>query len=269
MAEFVFTTPAGVTLRGGRQGEGMPLLALHGGYSARGEIEAILDAVLPEVPPFDRWTPDLPGMGDSVDTAVDDAEQVVELLCALVDAEFGGRKFALLGHSLGGFLARAVAARRPEQVVAIALLCPLPGELQPEPATVVQSEPGAADVLSDRERAEFEGYFVWHTAQAVERFRSGVAGSLDRYDGDIVGRIMESADFDIGDGADSVPTLVVLGRRDSLLGFRSQAAQAAHWAAATVVIVDDAGHALPHEKPELVRALLADLFTRAGSVVRT
>lgn len=264
MPAFVFTAPSGAELHVGRQGEGMPLLGLHGGYSSRGEIEAILDLVLPEAPAFERWTPDLPGMGDSVGTSVDGAEEVVDLLCDLIAAEFGGRRFVLLGHSLGGFIARAVAARMPDQVCAVALLCPLPAELQPEPASVVEVEDGAMDGLSERERGEFEGYFVWHTAEAVARFRDGVAGSLNRYDADIVGRIMESADFDVGHSGDDLPTLLVLGRRDSLLGYRSQAAAAEAWGRATVVIADDAGHALPHEKPDLVRMLLSDLFRRAG-----
>ncbi|WP_164743410.1 alpha/beta fold hydrolase [Microbacterium sulfonylureivorans] len=264
MASYVFTAADGAALHVGREGEGMPLLALHGGYSSRGEIEAILELVLPDAPAFERWTPDLPGMGESIGTSVESAEQVVDLLCELVDAEFGGRPFVLLGHSLGGFLARAVAARRASQVSAVALLCPLPAEPIAEPGGVVAVEAGAIDALDPRRRAEFEGYFVWHTAETVRRFRSGVAPSLDVYDGDIVGRIMESADFGIPDAADGVPTLVVLGRRDSLIGYRAQVAEAESWPRATVVVVDDAGHALPHEKPELVKALLADLLARAA-----
>jgi pimeloyl-ACP methyl ester carboxylesterase len=33
---------------------------------------------------------------------------------------------------------------------------------------------------------------------------------------------------------------------------------------ATLAVLDDAGHALPHERPELLRALLAEWLTRAG-----
>lgn len=265
MASHVFTTSDGVALHYGREGGGMPLLALHGGYSTRAEIEAILDLVLPASPAFERWTPDLPGMGESIATSVDSAVQVVDALCELVDAEFGGRPFVLLGHSLGGRLARAVAARRPAQVTALALFCPLPAEPVAEPGGVVVVEPGAVEALSGRERAEFEGYFVQHTAAMVEQFRFGVAPSLDAYDGEIVGRIMESADFEIGDAGDDIPTLVMLGRRDSFVGYRVQAAEAEAWSRATVVIVDDAGHALPHEKPELVSVLLADLLARGFS----
>lgn len=263
MASHVFITSDGVALHCGREGDGMPLLALHGGYSTRDEIEAILGLVLPDSPTFERWTPDLPGMGASIATSVDSAEQVVDALCALVDAEFGGRPFVILGHSLGGRLARAVAARRPAQVAALALLCPLAAEPVAEPAEAIAVEPGAVETLSDRERGEFEAYFVWHTAEMVDRFRTGVAPSLDAYDGEIVGRVMESAGFEISDAGEGIPTLVMLGRRDSFIGFRVQAEEAETWPRATVVIVDDAGHALPHEKPELVTALLADLLARA------
>ncbi|MDY0909118.1 alpha/beta hydrolase [Microbacterium sp. CFBP9034] len=262
MSSAVFTARSGAVLHLGRTGDGMPLLGLHGGYSSRGEIEAILDEVLPDSPGFERWTPDLPGMGQSIGTSVDDAAEVADLLCELVDDRFGGSRFVIVGHSLGGFLARAVAARMPERVAALALLCPLPAELQPEPAGVVRTDPGATDGLDERQRSEFEGYFVWHTAAMAARFRAAVAPSLDVYDDDIVDRIMQTADYEIGDAVDDIPILLLLGRRDGLLGYRSQLAQSRAWSRATVVVVEDAGHALPHEKPELVRALLADLLAR-------
>ncbi|MHC3000487.1 hypothetical protein OB08_15600 [Microbacterium sp. HJ5] len=250
----------------GRQGDGMPLLGLHGGYSTRGEIEAILDLVLPETPAFERWTPDLPGMGDSVGSSVDSTTDVVDALCAFVDAELPDGRLVLVGHSLGGYLARAVAARMPGRVAALAVFNHVPAQEVAEPATVVASDPNALASLDPAQRGEFEGYFVWHTPEMVERFRAGVAPSLGRYDGEVVGRIMETSGAPVGTAADDVPTLVVLGRRDSLLGYRAQLAEAASWSRSTVVVVEDAGHALPHEKPELVRALLGDLFARAGLV---
>jgi pimeloyl-ACP methyl ester carboxylesterase len=35
-----------------------------------------------------------------------------------------------------------------------------------------------------------------------------------------------------------------------------------HYPHASLAVVDDAGHALPHEQPELLRALLAEWLTR-------
>ncbi len=40
------------------------------------------------------------------------------------------------------------------------------------------------------------------------------------------------------------------------------AALADHYPHATVAVFDDAGHALPHEPPELLRALLAEWLAR-------
>jgi len=71
-----------------------------------------------------------------------------------------------------------------------------------------------------------------------------------------------SADFAIDPASVRLdaPTLIVTARHDSFVGHRRQQELIESYPRATSVLVADAGHALPHERPELLRALMADLL---------
>ena len=58
------------------------------------------------------------------------------------------------------------------------------------------------------------------------------------------------------------PTLVVAGRLDSTVGYAAAADLVDTYPHVTVAVVDDAGHALPHEQPDLLRALVGEWLAR-------
>ena len=58
------------------------------------------------------------------------------------------------------------------------------------------------------------------------------------------------------------PTLVVAGRMDSTVGYAAAVDLAEDYPHASLAVLDDAGHALPHEQPELLRALVAEWLAR-------
>jgi pimeloyl-ACP methyl ester carboxylesterase len=54
------------------------------------------------------------------------------------------------------------------------------------------------------------------------------------------------------------------GRHDHWVGWERQERLGDRYTRATVVTVADAGHALPHERPDLVASLLGDWLDRVG-----
>lgn len=56
----------------------------------------------------------------------------------------------------------------------------------------------------------------------------------------------------------SASTLIVTGRHDSAVGFREQVALIDRYPRASYVVLANSGHALPHERPEVLAALLGD-----------
>jgi pimeloyl-ACP methyl ester carboxylesterase len=60
------------------------------------------------------------------------------------------------------------------------------------------------------------------------------------------------------------PTLLVAGRQDSTVGYSRAWELLERYPSATFAVLDGAGHALPHEQPELLRALVTEWLDRAG-----
>lgn len=253
-----FRTSSGATLAYTVEGSGFPVLALHGAYSASAEIRGFLRPMLDGC----RIVyPDLPGMGSSTAVGIDSAADAVTALAELVAEVVGEEPFAVIGHSFGAHLARGLTARLPEQVTGLALLCPMVSSDQHlEPGGVVVDDGVAATLPADLAQA-YTGYFVVHTAATLARFHESVAPVLGHWDDDAVARLMENDALDPPSGY-SRPVLVMTARHDAWVGYRQHAGLLEAYPRATSMVVADAGHALPHERPDLVGAALRDWMER-------
>ena len=101
------------------------------------------------------------------------------------------------------------------------------------------------------------------TAATARRYRDGVVPGTTLVDQAALERIFAGWAVDVGASGFSAPTLVVAGRRDSVVGYRDAAALLERYPHATLAVVEDAGHAVMHELPELLAALLGDWLDRA------
>jgi pimeloyl-ACP methyl ester carboxylesterase len=83
--------------------------------------------------PFRLFAPTFRGFGDSDKpddgyTCARFADDVIETIAAL-----NLTRYAIVGHSMGGKIAQLVAARKPEGLAALALVCPVPLIATPVP----------------------------------------------------------------------------------------------------------------------------------------
>ncbi len=257
-----FRNGTGATLSYGDVGQGTCVLALHGSYSTHHELASALEPIFAPYGDYRRLYPDLPGMGASPPhDSIQSSNDVIDLLEQFVDDQIGKGPLLVIGHSYGAHLARGLAARRPGQVVGMAMICPLmPGAMNPETHTVVRSDVDPAGLLDPSHIDEYLAYFVTHTHETVQRFNEAVAPSIGRFDGDAVERIMSdwTIDPDPDGSAFGAPTLVATGRHDSVVGYREQVALIDRYPRASYVVLAGTGHALPHERPEIFAALIDD-----------
>ena len=239
-------------------GTGRPVLVLHGAGVDHREVEACFEPVFAGVPGFRRIYPDLPGMGRTVaPEGLRSAEDVLDTLLDFAGQVTDGIGHLLIGHSAGAYYAQAMAARAAGQVAGLALICPLLPGLRdvPEHRVVV----GEGEIGDD----DFRSYFVIQTPEMLERYERHVrpaAALVDRAALERIGERWELA-RDRGLAYDG-PTLVVAGRLDSTVGYAAAADLLGRYPHASLAVVDEAGHALPHEQPELLRALVAEWVSR-------
>lgn len=244
------------------RGNGAPLVALHGAGVDHREIEAALETIVPDLG-YRRIYPDLPGMGRSTTGGLSGNDDVVALLAEFVD-RVAQAPVLLLGHSYGAYLARGLAAQRPDIVHGLALVCPLAEHTGDVPDhRVLVEDPGAYEELGSTQRAGFDEYFAIRTRTTARRYREHVVPGTVLVDQDALSRIFARWSLDLGSDPFPRPTLIAAGRRDSVVGYTDAVALLDRYPDATLAVIENAGHALMHEQPDLLAALLRDWLHRA------
>jgi pimeloyl-ACP methyl ester carboxylesterase len=239
-------------------GAGRPVLVLHGAGVDHREAEACFEPVLDGGAGLRRLYPDLPGMGrTAAPDSLRSADDVLRTLLGFADEVTGGTGHLLVGHSAGAYYAQAMAARRPAQVAGLALVCPLLPGLRDVPEHRVAV--GSGEIGDD----EFRSYFVIQTPEMLDRYERYVAPAAALVDQTAMDRVGERWALTPDDAPPYPgPTVVVAGRLDSTVGYAAAADLVDDHPHASLAVLDDAGHALPHEQPELLRALLAEWLAR-------
>lgn len=252
-------------------GQGIPVLALHGAYVDHREIAATLEPYFHSQAGYRRIYVDLPGMGRTpAPETVRGDKEVLEILLGFIDAVIGEEPLVVVGHSYGGYLARAIANRRPSQVIGMALLCPLMAtgenaEQQVPQHQVLYGTDDGSKTLGAKDAAGFQTYFVVQTPEMVERYQQAVAPGVALADTDALERM--SGELELNPEAGKPyphPSLIVVGRQDSTVGYADQWKLIKHYPRATFAVLDRAGHALPHEQPNLLGVLLGEWLARVA-----
>lgn len=247
-----------VTVNYVQHGKGIPVLVLHGAGVDHREAEACFEPALGGSGRHRRIYPDLPGLGRTpAPASLRSADDVRDTLLGFVDEVVGPHALLLVGHSAGAYYAQGIAARRPDKVAGLALVCPLLAGIRDVPAhrPVVASE--------DCGDEGFRSYFTVQTPEMLDRYDRFVAPAIPLVDDAAMARIGERWELSATDGnAYEGPTLIIAGRQDSAVGYAAAVDLFAEYAEATVAVLAGAGHALPHEQPDLLAALLGDWLAR-------
>ncbi|MFC4668534.1 acetoin dehydrogenase dihydrolipoyllysine-residue acetyltransferase subunit [Seohaeicola nanhaiensis] len=243
------------------RGSGVPLVLFHG-FSADSKGWAPLERVLPGGREVIRV--DLPSHGASPLRRVADFAGLVKMMVAAFD-DLGLDKAHLVGHSLGGALAAAVADIRGRRIASLGLIAPAGLGPDIDGATLLG--------IARASRAESLGPWLRQLAGDADRIsdgfvRAAMAGRSDpalrAAQGDLAQSLFPDStqSFSILPALERIeaPMSVIWGRRDSILPVRH--AQRLPGLAAQHLLAD-AGH-IPHvEMPETVAKLLSRLF-KAG-----
>lgn len=256
-------------------GEGSPIVLLHGWTMNRQVEMDVYERIFATRPGWRRIYPDLPGMGRSVGKAIRNQDDILAALLAFLDHRLAGAPFVLCGTSLGGYLARAVAARRREQVRGLLLKVPaivadtakrtLPAF---EPLVRNASVMAAIDPTDREAMGPMLVEATAYVEMAQHRFRTLVQPAIDgtapwaaemRAD---PARYGFSFDLAAAEKSFTKPALVITARQDTVVGYRDSWDILESYPRATFAVVDRATHGWPTESPDLLAALIDDWLER-------
>ncbi|WP_406054923.1 alpha/beta fold hydrolase [Kribbella sp. NBC_00889] len=259
-----------MTLHHVSYGDGTPVLALHGWTPDHRLMTGCLEPIFTDLPGYRRLYPDLPGMGQSPAGDIDSSDGILAAVQSFVDEQIGAEPFLLIGESYGGYLARALARERPDQVLGLSLICPIGTVVENADRTVpehvvLRSEPGVVESLTEGE--DFTELAVVRTATALAAYRKDVAPGLAIADTAALDRIERKRRLSVDPESGPVwtrPTLIVCGRQDSITGYEDTYVLLPHYPRASLAVLDVAGHNLQLEQPELFAALTREWLQRVA-----
>ncbi len=225
------------------------------------------ESIFADRPGWRRVYVDLPGMGRTAAPDVEGTDDVFRILRGAVEALVPEGAYVVVGQSYGGYLARGLAAADPERVAGLATVV-----MMVEPRHELRQLPERQVLVRDPALAERVGaealtaeeVLVVQTEETWERARRDVDPGLAAADPEAVARIEASyaGTFPVEPARFEKPTLILVGRQDSMTGYRDAWDLVEHYPRATFAVLDRAGHALNIEQPELFGALVGEWLDR-------
>jgi len=207
--------------------------------------------------------PSYRGHGDSDKPATGyTLDQFAKDVIAVADAE-GARQFVLVGFSMSGKFAQYVATVRPERVLGLVLIAPVPASEFPVPPEMAKTW---CDTQHDREAA-FKTILAPFTKIPVQReltelflddfaksARLGLEETLNMCGATFVEQAKKIR----------VPTLVLAGSYDPLLTTDMLKATTLTQIVGARMVTLPCGHEMPQEMPEQTAALLEAFLSGLG-----
>ncbi|MBN1438169.1 MAG: alpha/beta hydrolase [Anaerolineales bacterium] len=253
------------------RGSGRPILMIHGFSPDHRLMLGCMEPVFERREGWRRIYFDLPGMGRTpAPDWLADTDRMFDVVRWFVDQVIPLEKYCVAGESYGAYLAQGLAARYPERIEGLLLLCPLvhadPARRRVPRRVVLERDAELLERLTPAERAEFEPMAVIQTDATWEKMRRDVLPGLAAADRAFLDRLWKGYAFAdeaaLDRAAFDKPVLIVAGRQDSIVGYEDSLGMIPRYPRAACAVLDRAGHNAQIEQPELFEALAAEWLDR-------
>jgi len=255
-----------------RYGSGTPILMLHGYYLDHRCMKGCMEPIFGHNQGWECIYFDLPGMGRTeLRGKIDSSDDIYSLVREFIETVLEGRKFVVVGYSYGGYLARALIRQFPERILGLCLFCPV---IDPDlsnrdvpPGVVLQRDASLKTRLTREEMIGFNYGTVIQTENVWNRYREEIVTGVNLADHRLLDRIQIRAyglGFDVDDLEEPFmkPSLFLMGRQDSIVGYRGVVDIMESYPRASVIVMDKAGHVLQIEQEKLFSELMIDWLAR-------
>ena len=254
-------------------GSGTPILMIHGWSPDHRLMKGCMEPIFRSMEtPWQRIYFDLPGMGKTPGQPwITGSDQMLEVVLEFIAGIIPNQHFLVAGESYGGYLARGVIKARTTLVDGLLLICPVAAQ-----ETLTDDLPGLQALekdeaflnsLSEEDRRYFEGINVVQNRRVWDRFREDILPGLKVADyafleNSLGQHVPYAVNVDLIEKPYQQPTLMVMGRQDSVVGYRGQWQMIENYTRASFVILDKAGHNLQIEQDILFNALVKEWLGR-------
>lgn len=252
-------------------GSGKPIIMLHGSPVDHRLMKGCMEPVFNNKDGYKRIYFDLPGMGKTKgEKWITNLDKMLEVVIDFINKVIPNENFLLAGESYGGFLARGVLYKMAARVDGLLLICPAVilnhDKRNVKALTVLKRDDKLLSEIDPKDAEEFSSIQVVQNKRNWERFRDEILPSLKIADIEFIEKLDESG-FDFSFDVNKMdkfhkPTLILLGRQDSSVGYKDAWSVLESYPRATFAVLDRAGHNLQIEQEELFNSLVSEWITR-------
>ncbi len=242
-----------------------PLIVIHGFRGTHHGLEYIIE----HLKGYYVITPDLPGFGDTpaFKQKSHSIENFATVVNKLIDS-LGVKRPILLGHSMGTVVAAEMVKQRPDsfdQLILVNSVAKKPPMLQLFPGYAYHRIAGkylpeslgtailknkqlfllGSTVMTKTKDKNLRKLIHWNHVTYMKRFanRKSLLESFESANSTALDRYVDYL---------SMPTLMIVGKQDTIAPLAHQREVAAKLPQATLVELDDVGHIIHYEKPHAV-----------------
>jgi pimeloyl-ACP methyl ester carboxylesterase len=262
-------------------GSGTPVLMIHGWGPDHRLMKGCMEPIFQSMnKPWKRIYFDLPGMGRTQGKPwIDGSDPMLEVILGFIDGLIPNQHFMVAGESYGGYLARGLIHKRSAMVDGLLLICPLYAPYVVTADGVQKGDVPALQVLEqgvsllqdlpEKDREQFEAVSVLQNTRVWERFQKEVLPGLNAADHEFLENSLGknvpfSFNVDLLDQPYVKPTLMLMGRQDSFVGYRDIWRILENYPRASFVILDKAGHNLQIEQDHLFIEIVKEWLCRVS-----
>ncbi len=226
-------------------------------------MKAWIEPIFDEIQGFQRIYIDLPAHGRSlIDKDFKSSDDMLLNILDFINIKIPNQIFSLIGFSFGGYLAQGILHHRHKNVKSICLLATslhLKERDLPEKIVVTKDEDALKELYADIRRA-FETLMNYQNKENLKYF--------------LMSNWRETGYFLSEEPLNNVgtltqPALIILGKQDSICGYKDHFFLIEKFQNATFSILDGAGHMLQIEKRKIVQGLIKDWLIRSNLVCKS
>jgi pimeloyl-ACP methyl ester carboxylesterase len=254
-------------------GDGKPIVMLHGYYVDHRLMSGCMEPIFSEKEGYKRIYIDLPGMGKSKSAEwIKSSDDMLDIVISFIEKIIPNENFLLAGQSYGGYLSRGVIHKMANRIDGVLLICPVIVSnyinRSVEESVVLVKNMEFLSKLTPEEAEDFN--LVVQNERTYERTKNEYCG-FEIADDTFLQNLQQNCyafSFDVDKVSKKFdnPSLIMLGKQDSAVGYKDAWSILENFPRATFAVIDRAGHCLQLEQEKLFNTLINDWLIRVSEL---
>lgn len=253
-------------------GSGKPIVIIHGYTLDHKVMTGCIEPIFSVNDNYKRIYIDLPGMGKSGSADwITNSDIMLNILIEFIEKIISDKNFLLVGQSYGGYLSRGIVHKIVSRVDGLLLLCPaiIPDfkKRNIPPHIVLKKDDKLLSQLDPADAEDFNSIQVVQSKRNWDRYKEEILAGVKLADENFLCNLKKNGyefSFNVDKLEESFnkPTLMILGRQDSTVGYKDAWNILDNYPRATFAVLDGAGHNLQIEQQDLFNSLVKEWLVR-------